>query len=228
MQCFEADVLPLTRASLLNILAMPAVAREYARVRVDQVVTAEKCLDTLPTAVARIFTHGLADRGVRRALAAAHEAHRTTDATSDDFLRSLAVFASTTIGWLDRYGWRALSAGERAALEHFFLRIGDALQLEPVPDSFHDLVLKEAEAYQAYDREGHAKTLGRRIREVLLRDSHWVRLAIQQAALISTLRSEAITNLGLRAPGAMGPHLKRFVLAPPLTPRNGYATATTP
>ena len=71
-----------------------------------------------------ILEHGLSSPPGRTALRRMNEMHGAYDISNDDKLYVLSTFVVMPIRWLDKYGWRRLTAAERAASVNYYRELG--------------------------------------------------------------------------------------------------------
>jgi hypothetical protein len=73
-----------------------------------------------------------------------HGAYRIAN---EDYLFVLSTFVFYPVNWLNRYGWRQLTAGEERAFFLFFREVGKRMGLKDVPDS-SEALQSFADAYE--------------------------------------------------------------------------------
>ena len=59
---------------------------------------------------------------------------------NDDFLYVLSTFVAEPIRWLERYGWRPLTASEQQATYRFWRRVGQRMGIRAIPASLEELL----------------------------------------------------------------------------------------
>ncbi|GAB3843575.1 oxygenase MpaB family protein [Dactylosporangium cerinum] len=100
-----------------------------------------------------LVEHGFdAPRG-RDILRFVNRSHRGTPVTAADNRFALAALAVTLVRWLDRYGWRPATDGERTALVTFYAELGRRIGVRNLPRTYDALA-----AYLAGCEAGFAPT----------------------------------------------------------------------
>ena len=74
------------------------------------------------------------DRG-RESLRRVNRFHRHYPIANDDFLYVLSTFHLEPIRWIDRFGWRRLTEGERHASFFFWREVGRRMAIRDIPES---------------------------------------------------------------------------------------------
>jgi len=75
----------------------------------------------------------------QRALARMNRTHAHFKISNDDYLFVLSTFVLDPIDWIDRFGWRRLTAKEQKALFIFWQQIGARMGLTSLPNSLEEM-----------------------------------------------------------------------------------------
>jgi len=100
-----------------------------------------------------LVEHGFDSPRGREVLRFINRGHRGTRVTAGHKAFALAALAVTLVRWLDRYGWRPATSGERAALATFYAELGRRMGVRDLPRGYDELA-----AYLAGCEAGFAPT----------------------------------------------------------------------
>jgi hypothetical protein len=106
-----------------------------------------------------VLEHGFASDTGKAAVRRINRMHGMYDISNDDLRYVLCTFVTVPERWLDRFGWRPLSAGERVAAATYYQRLGRHMGIRNIPASAEEFAtaLDEYEAeHFAYDEGGRA------------------------------------------------------------------------
>ncbi|GAA2368982.1 oxygenase MpaB family protein [Dactylosporangium salmoneum] len=103
-----------------------------------------------------LVEHGLDSPRGRAILRWVNRSHRGTPVTAEHNAFALAALAVTLTRWLDRFGWRPLTPGERTALAVFYAELGRRMGVRALPRSPDELAreLERAEAGFSFTEAG--------------------------------------------------------------------------
>jgi hypothetical protein len=99
--------------------------------------------------MAEILEWGYDSERGREALKRINRFHGRYEIANDDFLYVLSTFHLEPIRWIDRFGWRRLTDGERRASYFFWREVGRRMAIREIPPSH--------EAFERWSRE-HERT----------------------------------------------------------------------
>ena len=128
--------------ALFRTYGIPSIARLL--VKTKQFATdryAPKRLADTGVLIQEIYYHPPTDQRAREALGRLNYIHgvyrNASQISNDDMLYTLGMFAWEPIRWIDRYGWRKLTALEKCAIGTFVKSWGDAMEIsyEVLPSS---------------------------------------------------------------------------------------------
>lgn len=84
------------------------------------------------------------ERG-RQALRQINRAHARFDIANEDMLYVLSTFIFEPVRWIDRWAWRRVSTVEKLAAFHFFLAVGERMNIKELPTDY--------DAFERFNRE---------------------------------------------------------------------------
>jgi hypothetical protein len=147
-----------------------------------------------------ILEHGLGHESGRAALRRMNQMHGRYDIANEDLRYVLSTFVVMPIRWLDEFGWRRLTEGERTASANYYRELGRHMGIRDIPATHGEF----AELLDRYEREHFAFDEGAR--------------AVSDAtlALMATFRPN---NL---APAAVARRLALALMDAPLLDAFGY------
>ncbi|WP_433619321.1 oxygenase MpaB family protein [Dactylosporangium sp. CA-139114] len=89
-----------------------------------------------------LIDHGLDHPRGRAATRELNRIHRQFAISNEDYLYVLGTFIVIVPRWIDRHGWRPLCCHERAAIFHFYTKLGRRMNIVGIP--------RTIEAYEHY------------------------------------------------------------------------------
>ncbi len=101
-----------------------------------------------------IILETIADRGLesdegRAGVRRMNQMHGSYDISNDDMRYVLATFVVSPVRWIDRYGSRRLTPGERLAAVRYYQRLGRLMGIKDIPDTYEAF----CDLMDAYERE---------------------------------------------------------------------------
>lgn len=93
----------------------------------------QKRYDDTRLLIAHFMQEGLDSPAGRRAVARMNGTHGRFRIPNEDFLFVLSTFVTYPLEWIEKWGWRPLTAHERRAWFAFFRRVGQSMGLSDVP-----------------------------------------------------------------------------------------------
>jgi hypothetical protein len=149
-----------------------------------------------------LVEHGLDSPRGRAILRFVNRGHRTGAVAAEHNGFALAALAVTLMRWLDRHGWRRLTAGERTALAVFYAELGRRMGVPGLPRDPDGLAayLERREAAFAFTETGRICS-ERTLTMARARVRPWLRPLVRPvvAALLAPRTRAAV---GLRTPPA--------------------------
>jgi hypothetical protein len=144
--------------------------------------------------VAELLRHGPESEAGRAVIDRMNRIHGHYAIGNDDFLYVLSTFVAEPIRWLERYGWRPLTATEREHLFQFWQVVGQGMGIHAIPATLEGLlawnerVERQNFAYAASNRRIAEATLA-----MLLED--WPRpLRGPMRTVLTSLLEEQVTG----------------------------------
>jgi hypothetical protein len=105
-----------------------------------------------------ILEHGLAHDAGRAALRRMNQMHGRYDISNDDMRYVLATFVVMPIRWLDEFGWRRLTEGERVASANYYRELGRHMGIRDIPATHQEFTA----VLDRYERDHFAFDAGAR------------------------------------------------------------------
>ncbi|MFM8604159.1 MAG: dephospho-CoA kinase [Cyanobium sp.] len=136
---FPWDITRALELALLKTFCVPSIAA-----LLDQTGEFErrprKRYDDTGLMVAELLRHGPDSPQGAAVIARMNRIHGHYAIGNDDFLYVLSTFVAEPIQWLERYGWRPLSAEEQQALFRFWQRVGERMAIKAIPATLEELL----------------------------------------------------------------------------------------
>lgn len=104
------------------------------------------------------LTTGFDDDRGRAAIRRINQMHRSYDISNDDMLYVLSTFVVVPQRWIDRYGWRKLTAAELRASVLYYRTLGKHMAIKGIPEDY----LGFAKLMDDYERDHFAYDGGAR------------------------------------------------------------------
>ena len=136
---FPWDVTRALELALLKTFCVPSISGLLARTgEFEQ--RPRKRYDDTGLMVAELLRHGLDSGAGAAVIARMNRIHGHYAIGNDDFLYVLSSFVAEPIRWLERYGWRPLTAEEREHLFRFWRAVGERMGITDIPASLAELL----------------------------------------------------------------------------------------
>jgi hypothetical protein len=136
---FPWDVTRALELALLKTFCVPAISDLLARTgEFEQ--RPRKRYDDTGLMVAELLRHGLDSGAGAAVIARMNRIHGHYAIGNDDFLYVLSSFVAEPIRWLERYGWRPLTAEEGQHLFRFWRAVGERMGITALPASLAELL----------------------------------------------------------------------------------------
>jgi dephospho-CoA kinase len=150
---FPWDITRALELALLRTFCVPSIAGLLDRTGEFE-KRPRKRYDDTGLMVAELLRHGPDSSAGRAVISRMNRIHGHYAISNDDFLYVLSTFVAEPIRWLQRYGWRALTADEQQALFRFWRRVGQRMNIDRLPSSLEALLAFN----QAFETERFALT----------------------------------------------------------------------
>lgn len=135
---FPFDITRALELALFHTYASPRVSGLLARTGEFE-RHGQKRYDDTSRLISEFMESGYdSDKG-QRAIAHMNKIHGHYRIDNADFVFVLATFVFYPIDWLNRYGWRKLTASEEQALFYFFREVGIRMNLHDLPGNLAEL-----------------------------------------------------------------------------------------
>lgn len=155
--------------------------------------------------MAEIMEWGYDSERGREALKRVNRFHRHYQIANDDFLYVLSTFHLEPIRWIDRFGWRRMTEGERHASYFFWREVGRRMAIRDIPPSheaFEQWSLAREREHFRYDDAN--RRIGTATRELFVSWAPRVLRPITRVAIHAMLDESMLNAFGFpRAPRAM-------------------------
>ncbi|MET8797153.1 4-hydroxy-3-methylbut-2-enyl diphosphate reductase [Nocardia sp. NPDC004568] len=96
----------------------------------------QKRYDDTRILIGEIVLHGYDSIRGRQSIRQINRAHHGFDLANEDMLYVLSAFVFEPIRWIDRWGWRKVTAAERLGSFYFFREIGKRMNISALPDDY--------------------------------------------------------------------------------------------
>lgn len=96
----------------------------------------QKRYDDTALIVAEMAKWGYDSERGREALRRMNRAHHRFDISNDDYLYVLSTFIYEPVRWMDRFGWRKMTANEKLASYYFWYEVGRRMGIREIPESY--------------------------------------------------------------------------------------------
>ncbi len=132
---FPWDMTKALEVALLRTFCVPAIGQLLDKTG-EFHHHPQKRYDDTGLLVSMMFKWGSdSDKG-RAAIGRMNQIHGHFPISNNDFLYVLSTFIYEPIRWIERFGWRRLCEVEKLALYQFWLRVGEQMEIENIPDSY--------------------------------------------------------------------------------------------
>ena len=136
---FPWDITRALELALLKTFCVPSIAGLLDRTG-EFAQRPRKRYDDTGLMVAEMLRHGPDSPAGVAVIGRMNRIHGHYAIRNDDFLYVLSTFVVEPIRWLQRYGWRPLSAAEQQATYRFWRRVGQRMGLASIPASLEALL----------------------------------------------------------------------------------------
>lgn len=105
----------------------------------------QKRYDDTVLILSEILEHGVDSPRGHAALVRMNKQHGRYAIPNDEYLYTLSTFIFEPVRWIERYGWRKLTEGEKQSAYHTWVDIGRRMGIRDIPESY--------EAFERFNRE---------------------------------------------------------------------------
>jgi dephospho-CoA kinase len=156
-ELFPWDITRALELALLKTFCVPSIAGLLDRTGEFE-RRPRKRYDDTGLMVAELLRHGPDSPQGAAVITRMNRIHGHYAIHNDDYLYVLSTFVAEPIRWLERFGWRPLSAEEQQALFRFWRRVGMRMAIETIPATLEELLAFnqrfEAERFAAAPANG--------------------------------------------------------------------------
>ncbi|MFF3171123.1 oxygenase MpaB family protein [Streptomyces sp. NPDC057900] len=145
---FPWDITRALELALYRTYAVPSIGRLLAETA-ELTDRSQKRYDDTALLLDAVVEHGFDSVPGRTAIRRINQMHRSYDIGNDDMRYVLCTFVVTPKRWLDAYGWRRLSAHEKAACAAYYRTLGAHMGIKDLPHTYEDF----ERALDAYEQE---------------------------------------------------------------------------
>jgi hypothetical protein len=140
---FPWDITRALEIALLRTFCVPSIAK-----LLDQTGEfhhhGQKRYDDTGLIVSELFKWGYHHPRGQAFLQRMNAIHQRYAISNADYLYVLSTFIYEPVRWCERFGWRALSNGEKQAMYFFWREVGERMGIQAIPPS--------CEAFEGYNR----------------------------------------------------------------------------
>ena len=144
---FPWDIQQALSFALFRTYAAPAVGDLLYDTRQFTHDTQKRHDDTVLILEA-VGVNGMESRDGRTAIRRMNQMHGSYDISNDEMRYVLSTFVVTPQRWIERYGWRRLTAHERLASVRFYQRLGRLMGIKDIPETYEEFS-DHMDAYEA-------------------------------------------------------------------------------
>lgn len=155
---FPWDMNQALSFALYRTYAVPSIGRLLFDTR-EFTERVQKRYDDTGLIPEAVLEHGFGSDTGRAAIRRMNQMHGSYDISGDDLRYVLSTFVTTPIRWLDDYGWRRLTDGEKAASANYYRELGRHMGITAIPATwreFGDALDAYEAAHFGYDAGGRA------------------------------------------------------------------------
>ena len=145
---FPWDIERALEFALFRTYAVPSISGLLVKTGEFEQRTRKRYDDT-ELILSEVVENGLESARGQAAIARMNAMHGAYRISNDDMLYVLSTFVFEPIRWLDRFGWRSLSKGERQAVFDFYVDLGTRMNIKALPS--------DIEAFEAFNQKYEAE-----------------------------------------------------------------------
>ncbi|AJT62727.3 hypothetical protein T261_1039 [Streptomyces lydicus] len=134
---FPWDITRALELALYRTYAVPSIGRLLAETA-ELTDRTQKRYDDTALLLDAVLEHGFDGADGRTAIRRINQMHRSYDISNEDMRYVLCTFVVVPKRWIDRYGWRRLSAHETRAIAAYYRTLGRHMGITGLPETFED------------------------------------------------------------------------------------------
>lgn len=136
---FPWDITRALELALLKTFCLPSISGLLSRSgELEQ--RPRKRYDDTGLMVAELLRHGPDSEAGQAVIQRMNRIHGAYAISNDDFVYVLSTFVAEPIRWLERYGWRQLTAPEQEAMFRFWHHVGEQMGIRATPTRLDSLL----------------------------------------------------------------------------------------
>ncbi|WP_369200046.1 oxygenase MpaB family protein [Streptomyces sp. PU-14G] len=134
---FPWDITRALELALYRTYAVPTIGSLLARTA-ELTDRSQKRYDDTALLLDAVVEHGFDSAHGRSAVRRINQMHRAYDISNDDMRYVLCTFVVMPKRWLDRFGWRRLTAHELRAIAQHYRTLGHRMGIKEVPRTYEE------------------------------------------------------------------------------------------
>ncbi|MFN8493350.1 MAG: oxygenase MpaB family protein [Caldilineaceae bacterium] len=148
LHVFPWDIERALEFALFRTYAVPSISGLLAQTG-EFVRRTRKRYDDTELILYEVLEHGFESERGRRALRRMNQMHGRFPIANEDLLYVLTTFIFEPIRWVERFGWRPMTANEKQAFFRYYCELGRHMGIQAIPSDY-----AEFEQFNvAYERE---------------------------------------------------------------------------
>lgn len=209
---FSLDIFLSTEMAQLRTFTIPSISKILHHSRQYEHHSLKRMDDT-KAILGEMGIEGMDSERGKAATEHLNNIHAFYRITNDDYLYTLSTFIFDPRLWLERFGWRQLTDHEQNALYHRYRKMGEAMHIQDIPDTWQKLWawrVAYEKTHQQYDPANTQVSLG-----LLNGASQMVPplfKGVMSPITISLFDANLEANLGLKKPNLLARGLTRAVM----------------
>ncbi len=132
---FYWDIERALEFALFRSYAVPSISQLLSKTR-EFKKRPRKRYDDTELIMSEILENGYDSNRARRAFSRMNSMHNRRNISNNDLLYVLTTFIYTPIYWIEQYGWRKMTEGEKIAWFLFFKEIGRRMNIKNIPEDY--------------------------------------------------------------------------------------------
>lgn len=129
------DITQALSFALFRTYAVPSIGRLLHETG-ELTERTQKRYDDTVLVLDAILEHGLASTEGRSAVRRMNQMHRAHGIPDDDLRYVLATFVVSPVRWVDAFGWRPYTPGERTATATYYRQLGRRMGITQIPSTY--------------------------------------------------------------------------------------------
>lgn len=134
---FPWDMNQALSFALFRTYAVPTIGSLLAHTG-ELLQRVQKRYDDTVILLDALLEHGPTEKDGLDALRRMNQMHNSYDISNDDMKYVLCTFVVTPIRWMDDYGWRPMSEGEKIAAANYYRDLGRRMGIREIPETWQE------------------------------------------------------------------------------------------